>query len=158
MRPRALAYEAAHQQLVQIDEHEAATGKTCPALVSIPGATTRVNAFKLVAITGDRFLNAFHLSPASSGCQPPKRTRRGSAKAPIERGRADAVSSAAEAAAADALVAIVEGDAPERLTAQAVVDLADAVQLYNAGAVLAALPAYIKPLFSAGEGVALDEV
>lgn len=143
---------------MQIDEHEAATGKTCPALVSIPGAATRVNAFKLVAVTGDRFLNAFHLSHAPPDCQPPKRTRRGSAKAPFERGGADAVSSAAEAAAAETLIAIVKSDATERLTTQEVVDLADAVQLYSAGAVLAALPVYIKPLFSAGGDVALDEV
>lgn len=126
---------------MQIKQH-----KACPAHLSIPGARQAVNAFKLVAITGDRFLDAFHNSPPASeyldNC---------------ECESAQGVS-AAEAAAADVLVAIIEGRAPERLSAQQVVELARTAQLHNAGAVLEALPAYIKPLFVAEDGPSLIEV
>lgn len=130
-----------YQPRVQIKQH-----KGCPAHMSIPGATQDVNAFKLVAITGDRFLDDVHSSAPASDCLDN-----------CECESAQGVS-AAEAAAADTLVAIIEGRAPARLLAQQVVDLARAAQLHNAGVVLEALPAYIEPLFVAEDGLPLSEV
>lgn len=134
------------QPCVQIDEHEAATGRVCPARMSVPGAAARVNALQLLAVTGGRFLSAFDGVPCAPGSDPP-----------FKRQCTHSVS-AAEAAAADALVAVIDGKAPDMLSAQQVVDLAEAAQLYSAGAVLEALPAYIEPLFSADGGLPLGEV
>lgn len=43
---------------MQIRAHEDATGKKFPEHVHIPGASVPVTDFKIVALTGDRFLIA----------------------------------------------------------------------------------------------------
>lgn len=150
---------AERHERVQIEEHEAATGHKCYALLSIPGAATRVNAFKLVAVTGDRFLNAFHGAASTDDCVMSKRPRSANPDATPSRGAERATSSSdAETAAVNALVDILEGRAPARLSPQQVLDLADVAQLFMADAILEALPAYIRPLFSADGCVALEEV
>lgn len=131
---------------MQIEQHEAATGKACPALVRIPGATKSVGAIDLVTVTGERGLSALHASPAPTDC--------------LDTGACEGAqgAGAAEATAADTFVAIVEGAAPEWLSAEQVIALAEAVQHYTANAVLEALPKYIQPLFGAKGGLTLDEV
>ena len=136
---------------VQIEEHEAATGRTCPALMSVPRATTRVSAVKLVAVTGNRFLNAFPDAPPTAPPPTPPVQRSGS----LDEGSSckcaceeESVASGddGEAAATDALVAIINGRAPECLSTHEVLDLVAVAQLFLAEVVLAALPAYVRPL------------
>ena len=133
--------------------------------MTIPGASMRINAFKLVAVTGDRFLNAFDDVAVHPDSPPAKRAREGAAK-----GRASGFKPGAnmavpkptvskeEAAAADALVAILEGSAPACLSTCQLDALVRVAQLHMADAVVAALPAYIKPLFADDAGLRLDEV
>lgn len=150
---------------VKIEAYEAESGKACPALVSIPGAAVRVNAFKLVAVTGDRFLNSFHVPPSTQVTVPAKRPRSTATPAdaaettgPAGDAERASASSDGEAAAMGALVDILNGCAPERLSVPALLDLADAAHLNMADAVLAGLPEYVKPLFKDGGSIELDEV
>ena len=141
----------------QIEEHEAASGQTLPALMRVPGATKRVSAVKLVAVTGARFLFKARGAP-----RPQKRPRSASpdaaagvaVKVELEDGGAGPSAPVATAAAdgadqaADDFVAILNGRAPPCLSAHAAMDLVRVAQRCEADAVLQALPAYLKPLIT----------
>lgn len=120
---------------VQIKQHDAASGHSCPAHMSIPGAATQVNVFRLVAVTGERFLHAFQ--NLSAPTVPSKRraglrsrpdadndnaggSRASSAPDSDAMERTQTSQTGAEAAAAEAFVSIVEIRAPESLTPQQV--------------------------------------
>ena len=132
---------------VQIERHEAATGQTCPARMSVPGSASLVNAFKLVAITGERFLTSFPQSTPPLADPPLKRPR----SAGPEPAHADeegcTASQQADTEAAEQFVNIVDGAAPVSLSAQQALNLARLARLFLAEPILTAFPTYIMPLF-----------